>query len=110
MAKSTTTTKKTTRKPAAKKAAGKAAVNPVIGKPAARPPRDYGPPVQGEGKHLVIVESPTKAKTINKYLGRDYVVMASVGHVRDLPARAPKGANSLCRVSIWSMTLPLLMK
>lgn len=43
------------------------------------------------GKHLVIVESPTKAKTINKYLGSDYVVMASVGHVRDLPSRSPKG-------------------
>ncbi len=46
-----------------------------------------------EGKHLVIVESPTKAKTINKYLGSDYVVMASVGHVRDLPKSAPKGAK-----------------
>lgn len=42
---------------------------------------------------MVIVESPTKAKTINKYLGRDYVVMASVGHVRDLPSRAPKGTK-----------------
>ena len=38
------------------------------------------------GKHLVIVESPAKAKTINKYLGRDYVVKASMGHVRDLPS------------------------
>ena len=36
-------------------------------------------------KSLVIVESPAKAKTINKYLGRDYIVKSSVGHIRDLP-------------------------
>ncbi len=36
-------------------------------------------------KHLVIVESPAKAKTINKYLGKDYIVKSSVGHIRDLP-------------------------
>ena len=36
-------------------------------------------------KHLVIVESPAKAKTIGKYLGKDYEVKASMGHLRDLP-------------------------
>ena len=36
-------------------------------------------------KSLVIVESPAKANTINKYLGKDYVVKASLGHVKDLP-------------------------
>ena len=38
-------------------------------------------------KALVIVESPAKAKTINKYLGKDYVVKASLGHIKDLPKR-----------------------
>ncbi len=37
------------------------------------------------GKSLVIVESPTKARTLTKYLGRGYQVMASVGHIKDLP-------------------------
>ncbi|QFT94070.1 DNA topoisomerase 1 [Roseovarius sp. THAF9] len=36
---------------------------------------------------VVVVESPAKAKTINKYLGKDYTVLASYGHVRDLPAK-----------------------
>src|SRR3989441_10707064 len=38
-------------------------------------------------RSLVIVESPAKAKTINKYLGRDYTVKASLGHVMDLPKK-----------------------
>lgn len=40
-----------------------------------------------EGKHLVVVESPAKAKTIERILGPDYKVMASMGHLRDLPKR-----------------------
>src|SRR4026209_1807121 len=37
--------------------------------------------------NVVVVESPAKAKTINKYLGSGYTVLASFGHVRDLPAK-----------------------
>src|SRR4028118_1666336 len=38
-------------------------------------------------KNLVVVESPAKAKTIGKYLGPDYRVMASIGHIKDLPSK-----------------------
>ncbi len=40
------------------------------------------------GKHLVIVESPAKARTLGKFLGSDFEVMSSIGHVRDLPSKA----------------------
>ncbi|PHS75965.1 MAG: DNA topoisomerase I subunit omega [Porticoccus sp.] len=42
------------------------------------------------GKSLVIVESPAKAKTINKYLGNDFIVKSSIGHIRDLPTGGGK--------------------
>jgi DNA topoisomerase I len=53
------------------------------------PPRYRDPPVaSSEPKRLVIVESPAKARTIKSYLGDDFVVESSVGHIRDLPERA----------------------
>ena len=42
--------------------------------------------------NLVIVESPAKARTISKYLGDEYIVKSSVGHIRDLP----KGKSRSC--------------
>ena len=40
------------------------------------------------GKSLVIVESPAKAKTINKFLGKEFVVLASIGHIKTCPEQA----------------------
>ncbi len=54
-----------------------------------------------QGRALVIVESPTKAKTIRKYLGDRYVVEASMGHVRDLPAK-PAEAPAWVKEKDWS--------
>ena len=53
----------------------------VIGRPAKRPLNHW------VFMNLVVVELPAKAKTINKYLGQGYEVLASFGHVRDLPAK-----------------------
>ena len=48
-------------------------------------------------KSLVIVESPAKAKTISKYLGPEYIVESSVGHIRDLPK---KGGTTRTRLVV----------
>jgi len=59
------------------------------------------------GKSLVIVESPAKAKTINKYLGRDFVVKSSVGHIRDLPVAGSAKVDPVARAKAAAETRKL---
>ena len=56
-------------------------------------------------KPLVIVESPTKAKTISKILGKDYEVTSSVGHVRDLPKSSKDIPEKLKEQVAWNGVL-----
>ncbi len=86
-------------KPGAETGGGAAAAAPAKGGRGGRrgrfPSRGAGYTTgAAKGRDLVIVESPSKAKTINKYLGAGYVVLASVGHVRDLPSKNPKGVKA----------------
>lgn len=55
-------------------------------------------------KSLVIVESPAKAKTINKYLGSDFIVKSSIGHVRDLPTRTVESVKGKTAAEVRKMT------
>ncbi|CAI8161683.1 MAG: DNA topoisomerase 1 [Pseudidiomarina mangrovi] len=55
-------------------------------------------------KSLVIVESPAKAKTINKYLGSDFIVKSSIGHVRDLPTRTVESVKGKTAAEVRKMS------
>ncbi|MEX1363522.1 MAG: DNA topoisomerase, partial [Nannocystaceae bacterium] len=89
--------KKATKKTAASKTASvakkKAAKKKAAKKAGTKASSGSASLPSGVGRQLVIVESPAKAKTINKYLGSDFIVHASVGHIRDLPQKAPKGVK-----------------
>nr|WP_299040426.1 type I DNA topoisomerase [uncultured Psychrobacter sp.] len=89
-----TTTKKTTKSATSETKPSKAAAKTTATKTTkAKATKTTTASAGSKGKSLVIVESPAKAKTINKYLGSDFVVRSSIGHVRDLPVGASKGTK-----------------
>jgi DNA topoisomerase-1 len=96
--KTKTAARRTPRKKAATKPAAEGngkALPSAVTKPRKRtrkpePTRAVG----GKGDALVVVESPTKAKSIGKYLGRGFDVKATIGHVRDLPTRSSASTST----------------
>lgn len=98
--------KSTAKKPASRKATPKApkVADAVPGELSAAPPKRRRS--AGKGPDLVIVESPAKANTINKYLGGGYTVMASYGHVRDLPRGRRRTGEEVAGVNIADGWVP----
>ncbi len=61
-------------------------------------------------KNLVIVESPAKAKTIEKYLGKDFHVLSSVGHIRSIVKKRRMEHRRLTWLTIFSQFMKLILK
>src|SRR5262245_40990361 len=99
--KSATTKAKATRRPAPKKAASSDGAATALAP--APPKRRRG---GASGPDLVIVESPAKASTINKYLGTNFKVLASYGHVRDLPKGRRLPGEEVAGVNITQGWIP----
>lgn len=72
--------------------------------PTPEPVAEVATPAPKGGRNLVIVESPAKAKTIQKYLGSGYEVRASFGHIRDLPKKPPRGQIGIDIEAGWVPT------
>ena len=88
-------------KPAGAKAGGAKRAPRKTARRTKAPSRKRAPAAAGGGTQLVIVESPAKAETIGRFLGSGYVVDASYGHVRDLPARAEERPEAI-RGEAWA--------
>src|SRR2546423_241438 len=88
----------------AKRAPRKVAGEAPVAKTPRKKPAAAAPAPGASGRNLVIVESPAKAKTIQKYLGPGFEVAASVGHIRDLAKRGGQGGIGIDIDAGWVPT------